>query len=48
MSKRSFEFAEDISTKTLVPVHWDLFEVNSVHQLKLKLYMSQIENGNLN
>lgn len=34
--REAFEFAEDISAKTLVPVHWDLFEVNSVSPTEIK------------
>ena len=34
--REAFEFAEDINAKTLVPVHWDLFEVNSVSPTEIK------------
>tara|TARA_Y100001933_G_C19000637_1_gene564476 strand:+ start:1807 stop:2592 length:786 start_codon:yes stop_codon:yes gene_type:complete len=34
--REAFEFAEDINAKILVPVHWDLFEVNSVSPSEIK------------
>ena len=34
--REAFEFAEDVNAKTLVPVHWDLFEVNSVSPTEIK------------
>lgn len=34
--REAFEFAEDVDAKTLVPVHWDLFEVNSVSPTEIK------------
>lgn len=36
--REAFKFAEDIGVNTLVPMHWDMFEPNSVYQEEIEIY----------
>ena len=35
--REAFQFAEDIKTKNLIPVHWDMFSINSAYPEEIML-----------
>ncbi len=35
--REAFQFAEDINAKNVIPVHWDLFEINAAYPEEIKL-----------
>lgn len=43
--REAFQFAKDVGAKTLVPVHWDMFEANSVFPDEIRLLHSLINPG---
>lgn len=40
--REAFQFAEEIGVETLVPTHWDMFEVNSVFREEIELLYNKI------
>ena len=41
--REAFQFAIDINIKKLVPVHWDLFEANSVSPDEIKAVFNHLD-----
>lgn len=36
--REAFQFATDLEVKTLIPMHWDMFSLNSVYPEEIELY----------
>ena len=41
--REAFQMASDINVRTLIPIHWDMFEVNSVFRDEIELLYNRLK-----
>jgi len=43
--REAFHYAQEIGAQTVVPIHWDMFEPNSVHREEIELLYEKLDPG---